>query len=152
MRQRGFRRGLISDAMVDFVRDQAHAFLAAPVDNLWPDLRGHHGPGRIRGTGDDQPVDPAGGLEKRHVRLEPGLRACREPHNFDAQGLKDVTVSRVAGLDDRDPITWIERSEERQTESARRSCRDNDLIHCHIHAIPVAIMACNSLAKFGNPK
>ena len=73
-----------------------------------------------------------------------GSRACGQVDNLTTERLKRIAVAGVAGRRDDDPITDIERSEERSNERTGRADGEHQPIGIHLDAVPLVVVASNT--------
>ena len=73
--------------------------------------------------------------------LETGLERRGQVDNLTTERLERIAVAGVAGRRDDDPITDIERGEERSNERTRRADGEHQPIGIHLDAVPLVVVA-----------
>src|SRR5437016_13739042 len=68
-------------------------------------------------------------------------------YRFDAEGLQDVAVRRIARRGDRHARAGVEKGEERQREAARRTIRDGYLFRRDHDAVGIAVVPRDTRAQ-----
>ena len=76
--------------------------------------------------------------------MEAGLERCGHVDNLTTERLKRIAVAGVARRRDDDPITDIERGEERSNERTRRADGEHQPIGIHLDAVPLVVVASNT--------
>ncbi len=122
--------------MVDLVRDQPDAArLAGLAQRPHAGLVDHRAR-RVRGAGEDQPVEPSVDLvQQLGRRLEAVLQVGLQPHRLQAQRAQDVAVGGIAGRRQRDPVAGIEGGEEGHDEAGGGAVGDHHPLGVDAHAV-----------------